>query len=113
MRFFQSLAAVAAFCSSALALTVTSPTAGDIWDFSTPKDIRFQANPNDPPVVSIILIQPRSNWQTKLADNVNVTEGHYTTQPNPSVPNGKGYVIELTDGNGEVAHSAPFTVQKA
>jgi hypothetical protein len=88
MRFFQTLSAVALFVSSSLALTVTSPSTGTTWDLSTAKTIKFNSSPSDPPTVSLILIQPSSNWQITLADNVQVSNGEYTTQPNPSVPNG-------------------------
>ncbi|KAL1964731.1 hypothetical protein VTN77DRAFT_6598 [Rasamsonia byssochlamydoides] len=109
---FPTLSALSFFFSSALALTITSPTSGNTLDFSTPQTIKFDSKPGDPQTISIILIQPSSNWQTKIADNVQVSQEQYTTQPNPSVPNSDGYKIELIDRSGALAESDSFTVQK-
>lgn len=87
MRFFSVFPALS-LISSALAITITEPTSSTTWDFSTPQTIKFTGSPNDPPYVSIILLDKSTNYQIKIADNVKTATGEYTTQPNPSVPNG-------------------------
>jgi hypothetical protein len=111
MRYSIVISALA-LASSTFALKVTEPTSSTTWDFSTPKTIKFQADSSDPEFVSIILIDTSSNFQIKIADNVKTADGSYTTQPNPSVPNGKSYEIQIIDTNGELAKSDDFTVQK-
>ncbi|KAL1964871.1 hypothetical protein VTN77DRAFT_6373 [Rasamsonia byssochlamydoides] len=111
MRFLSVLSALSLF-SSALAITITEPTSSTTWDFSTPQTIKFTSSPNDPPYVSIILLNPSTNFQIKIADNVQTQKGEYTTQPDPSVPNGTGYKIEIIDSSGPVATSQGFTVEK-
>jgi len=110
MQYSFALSALALF-SSALAITVTEPTSGTTWDFSTPKTIKFSASSSDPADVSIILIDPSTNFQIKIADNVKTASGSYTTQPNPSVPNGSGYEIQIIDSAGVLAKSGDFTVE--
>jgi hypothetical protein len=110
MQYSFALSALALF-SSALAITVTEPTSGTTWDFSTSKTIKFSASSGDPTDVSIILIDPSTNFQIKIADNVKTASGSYTTQPNPSVPNGSGYEIQIIDSAGVLAKSDDFTVK--
>jgi hypothetical protein len=87
MRFSFTIAALSLF-SSAFAITVTTPSSNTVWDFSTPKTIKFTSKPGDPSVISIILRSQDGSFQTKLADNVKTSTGGYTTQPNPSIANG-------------------------
>lgn len=95
MRFAITAASLS-LISSALAITITQPTSGTEWDFSTPKTIKFTSDANDPSVISIILRTQDGSFQTKLADNVKTSTGEYTTQPNPSISN--GYVpLDLVD----------------
>jgi hypothetical protein len=110
MRYSFAVSALA-LISSAFAIKVTEPTSGTQWDLSTSKTIKFSASSGDPTVVSIILIDPSTNFQIKIADNVKTTEGSYTTQPNPSVPNGDSYEIQIIDQNGVLAKSDDFTVK--
>ncbi|KAL3261375.1 hypothetical protein ABHI18_003799 [Aspergillus niger] len=105
-------AASLSLISSALAITITQPTSGTEWDFSTPKTIKFTSDANDPSVISIILRTQDGSFQTKLADNVKTSTGEYTTQPNPSISNGSDYEIEIIDSSGELAVSPTFTVEK-
>jgi hypothetical protein len=87
MRYIAVLPALGLFYST-LAMTITQPTSGTTWDFSTPQTIKFTSSPTDPPYISIILLDPSTNFQIKIADNVMTERGEYTTQPDPSVPNG-------------------------
>ncbi|KAJ5882395.1 uncharacterized protein N7529_001067 [Penicillium soppii] len=98
--------------SSALAITITTPSSSTVWDFSTPKTIKFTSKSSDPSVISIILRSQDGSFQTKLGDNVKTSEGEYTTQPNPSISNGNGYEIEIIDSAGQLALSDVFTVEK-
>ncbi|RDH31233.1 hypothetical protein BDQ94DRAFT_172331 [Aspergillus welwitschiae] len=111
MRFAITAASLS-LISSALAITITQPTSGTEWDFSTPKTIKFTSDANDPSVISIILRTQDGSFQTKLADNVKTSTGEYTTQPNPSISNGSDYEIEIIDSSGELAVSPTFTVEK-
>ncbi|RAK85548.1 hypothetical protein BO79DRAFT_273301 [Aspergillus costaricaensis CBS 115574] len=111
MRFAITAASLG-LISSALAITITEPTSGTEWDFSTPKTIKFTSDANDPSVISIILRTQDGSFQTKLADNVKTSTGEYTTQPNPSISNGSDYEIEIIDSSGELAVSPTFTVEK-
>ncbi|PWY66371.1 hypothetical protein BO94DRAFT_528730 [Aspergillus sclerotioniger CBS 115572] len=111
MRYSFTLASLS-LISSALAITVTSPSSGTTWDFSTPKTIKFTSDASDPSVISIILRTQDGSFQTKLADNVKTSTGEYTTQPNPSISNGSDYEIEIIDSSGELAVSSVFTVEK-
>ncbi|KAL1980247.1 hypothetical protein VTN96DRAFT_4422 [Rasamsonia emersonii] len=111
MRFFSVLPALN-LISSALAISITEPTSSTTWDFSTPQTIKFTSSPNDPSYVSIILLNKSTNYQIKIADNVKTASGEYTTQPNPSVPNGSGYEIQIIDSSGTLATSQGFTVEK-
>ncbi|GKZ84455.1 hypothetical protein AnigIFM56816_009788 [Aspergillus niger] len=111
MRFAVTAASLS-LVSSALAITITQPTSGTEWDFSTPKTIKFTSDANDPSVISIILRTQDGSFQTKLADNVKTSTGEYTTQPNPSISNGSDYEIEIIDSSGELAVSPTFTVEK-
>ncbi|GAT21777.1 hypothetical protein RIB2604_01100200 [Aspergillus luchuensis] len=111
MRFTITAASLS-LISSALAITITEPTSGTEWDFSTPKTIKFTSDANDPSVISIILRTQDGSFQTKLADNVKTSTGEYTTQPNPSISNGSDYEIEIIDSSGELAVSPTFTVEK-
>ncbi|EHA24954.1 hypothetical protein ASPNIDRAFT_40876 [Aspergillus niger ATCC 1015] len=111
MRFAITAASLS-LVSSALAITITQPTSGTEWDFSTPKTIKFTSDANDPSVISIILRTQDGSFQTKLADNVKTSTGEYTTQPNPSISNGSDYEIEIIDSSGELAVSPTFTVEK-
>ncbi|GLB19576.1 hypothetical protein AtubIFM61612_009483 [Aspergillus tubingensis] len=111
MRFAITAASLS-LISSALAITITEPTSGTEWDFSTPKTIKFTSDANDPSVISIILRTQDGSFQTKLADNVKTSTGEYTTQPNPSISNGSDYEIEIIDSSGELAVSPTFTVEK-
>lgn len=79
---------VLSLLSSAFAITVTTPSSGTVWDFSTAKTIKFTSDSSDPSVISIVLRSQDGSFQTKLADNVKTSDGEYTTQPNPSIPNG-------------------------
>ncbi|OJJ67020.1 hypothetical protein ASPBRDRAFT_48553 [Aspergillus brasiliensis CBS 101740] len=111
MRFAITAASLS-LVSSALAITITAPTSGTEWDFSTPKTIKFTSDANDPSYISIILRTVDGSFQTKLADNVKTATGEYTTQPNPSISNGSDYEIEIIDSSGQLAVSPTFTVEK-
>ncbi|GKZ26285.1 Mucin-21 [Aspergillus brasiliensis] len=111
MRFAITAASLS-LVSSALAITITAPTSGTEWDFSTPKTIKFTSDANDPSYISIILRTVDGSFQTKLADNVKTSTGEYTTQPNPSISNGSDYEIEIIDSSGQLAVSPTFTVEK-
>ncbi|PYH48039.1 GPI anchored serine-threonine rich family protein [Aspergillus saccharolyticus JOP 1030-1] len=111
MRYSSTLASLG-FIASALAITITTPSADTEWDFSTPKTIKFTSDSNDPSVISIILRTVDGSFQTKLADNVKTSDGEYTTQPNPSISNGDDYEIQIIDSSGQLAVSAVFTVEK-
>lgn len=87
MRYSFTLASLG-LISSALAITITTPSSDTEWDFSTPKTIKFTSDSSDPEYISIILRNEDGSFQTKLADNVKTSEGEYTTQPNPSISNG-------------------------
>ncbi|KAJ5721170.1 uncharacterized protein N7483_009104 [Penicillium malachiteum] len=97
--------------SSALAITITAPSSGAVWDFSTAKTIKFTSNSTDPSYISIILRNEDGSFQTKLADNVKTSTGEYTTQPDPSIPNGDDYEIQIIDSAGQLALSDVFTVE--
>ncbi|KAJ5958908.1 uncharacterized protein N7479_006058 [Penicillium vulpinum] len=111
MRYSFTLTALS-LLSSAFAITVTAPSSDTVWDFSTPKTIKFTSDPSDPPVISIILRTQDGSFQTKLADNVKTSDGEYTTQPNPSISNGNDYEIQIIDSAGQLAVSAIFTAEK-
>lgn len=87
MRYSFTITALS-LLSSALAITVTTPSSDTVWDFSTAKTIKFTSDSSDPSVISIILRSQDGSFQTKLADNVKTSAGEYTTQPNPSISNG-------------------------
>lgn len=87
MRYSLAIT-VLSLLSSAFAITVTTPSSGTVWDFSTAKTIKFTSGSSDPSVISIVLRSQDGSFQTKLADNVKTSDGEYTTQPNPSIPNG-------------------------
>lgn len=87
MRYSFTITALS-LLSSAFAITVTTPSSDTVWDFSSAKTIKFDSDPNDPSVISIILRSQDGSFQTKLADNVKTSVGKYTTQPNPSISNG-------------------------
>ncbi|KAJ5633507.1 hypothetical protein N7528_001349 [Penicillium herquei] len=99
------------FLSSALAITITAPSSGTVWDFSTAKTIKFTSDSTDPSYISIILRNEDGSFQTKLADNVKTSTGEYTTQPDPSIPNGDDYEIQIIDSAGQLALSDVFTVE--
>ncbi|KGO45466.1 hypothetical protein PEX1_107360 [Penicillium expansum] len=111
MRYSFTITALS-LLSSAFAITVTTPTSDTVWDFSTPKTIKFTSVPSDPSVISIILRSQDGSFQTKLADNVKTSDGEYTTQPNPSISNGDDYEIQIIDSAGQLAVSNTFTVEK-
>ncbi|OQE34586.1 hypothetical protein PENCOP_c017G01807 [Penicillium coprophilum] len=98
--------------SSAFAITITTPSSNTVWDFSTPKTIKFTRDSGDPSVISIILRTQDGSFQTKLADNVKTSAGQYTTQPNPSIIDGYGYEIQIIDSAGQLAVSDTFTAKK-
>ncbi|KAJ6007914.1 hypothetical protein N7540_011890 [Penicillium herquei] len=97
--------------SSAFAITITAPSSGTVWDFSTAKTIKFTSDSTDPSYISIILRNQDGSFQTKLADNVKTSTGEYTTQPDPSIPNGDDYEIQIIDSSGQLALSNVFTVE--
>ncbi|PYH93322.1 hypothetical protein BO71DRAFT_355526 [Aspergillus ellipticus CBS 707.79] len=111
MRYSIPIATLS-LISSALAITITTPSSGTEWDFSTPKTIKFTSDSSDPSVISIILRTQDGSFQTKLADNVKTSTGEYTTQPNPSISNGDDYEIQIIDSSGQLAVSSVFTVEK-
>ncbi|RAH49565.1 GPI anchored serine-threonine rich family protein [Aspergillus brunneoviolaceus CBS 621.78] len=111
MRYSFTLASLG-LISSALAITITTPSSDTEWDFSTPKTIKFTSDSSDPEYISIILRNEDGSFQTKLADNVKTSEGEYTTQPNPSISNGDDYEIQIIDSSGQLAVSPVFTVEK-
>ncbi|KAJ5623593.1 hypothetical protein N7490_012198 [Penicillium lividum] len=111
MRYSFTITALS-LLSSAFAITVTTPSSGTVWDFSTAKTIKFTSDSSDPSVISIILRTQDGSYQIKLADNVKTSDGEYTTQPNPSVSNGDDYEIEIIDSAGQLAVSDIFTVEK-
>ncbi|PYI26316.1 hypothetical protein BP00DRAFT_407523 [Aspergillus indologenus CBS 114.80] len=111
MRYSFTLASLG-LISSALAITITTPSSDTEWDFSTPKTIKFTSDSSDPDYISIILRTEDGSFQTKLADNVKTSEGEYTTQPNPSISNGDDYEIQIIDSSGQLAVSPVFTVEK-
>ncbi|KAJ5154010.1 uncharacterized protein N7500_009449 [Penicillium coprophilum] len=98
--------------STAFAITITTPSSDTVWDFSTPKTIKFTRESGDPSVISIILRTQDGSFQTKLADNVKTSAGQYTTQPNPSIIDGYGYEIQIIDSAGQLAVSDTFTAKK-
>ncbi|KAJ5372007.1 hypothetical protein N7517_004013 [Penicillium concentricum] len=111
MRYSFTITALS-LLSSAFAITITTPSSDTVWDFSTPKTIKFTSDPSDPEVISIILRSQDGSFQTKLADNVQTSDGEYTTQPNPSISNGDDYEIQIIDSAGQLAVSDIFTAKK-
>ncbi|KAJ5174235.1 uncharacterized protein N7482_000112 [Penicillium canariense] len=111
MRYSFTVTALS-LLSSAFAITVTTPSSGTVWDFSTAKTIKFTSESGDPSVISIILRTQDGSFQTKLADNVKTSDGEYTTQPNPSISSGNDYEIQIIDSAGQLAISDIFTVKK-
>ncbi|KAJ5724846.1 hypothetical protein N7493_006574 [Penicillium malachiteum] len=110
--FLVFLISALGFLSSAFAITITAPSSGTVWDFSTAKTIKFTSDSTDPSYISIILRNEDGSFQTKLADNVKTSSGEYTTQPDPSIPNGDDYEIQIIDSAGQLALSDVFTVEQ-
>lgn len=89
------------------------PNSETEWDFSTPKTLRWTPSSGDTDFVSIILTDG-ANFQITIGDNVKSAGGSYTTQPNPSVPEGSSYVMKVLRGDGSgstLTESDSFTVR--
>jgi len=112
----RAFTAISFFVASALALSVTQPTTGDIWSLSGSHTVAWTVVSSDPTNFTIVLVNEQVNptYTQELKALVPSSDTNTTVDP-PATgwPTGKGFQINLVadanDLNAILAQSQQFT----
>ncbi|OOF99063.1 hypothetical protein ASPCADRAFT_204725 [Aspergillus carbonarius ITEM 5010] len=117
MRFINIFISIVAFAASAIALTITEPSANDQVDFSKPYTIKWTTVPSDPSNFTLMLVNMNSqpNVSKKIAD-VKTSDNQYTVDKVTGIPVANGYQFNgesnTTTNTGILSQSQQFNVTK-
>ncbi|KAG8904024.1 hypothetical protein FRB99_002366 [Tulasnella sp. 403] len=114
MRF--SVVYALSLVASSLAISVTSPKDGAIWNINGPNTVSWSSVSTDPTAFRIVLVDPTYKVQQELAANVPTSSGSVVVQP-PSGgwPTGSKFQVNLMgtandNPSGILAQSGSFTI---
>jgi len=113
--YFTKFVSVLAAASSALALSINSPSPSGFWVQFTSNVITWSFTSGDPQLVDIFVTNPNNtflNGPFAIAQNVNVSNGTFTVT-NVTLIQGSGFVVEFVNPNNNsqvFASSQSFNV---
>jgi hypothetical protein len=95
----STLLSLATLLPNVLALTFTSPTAGEQINPGLPLTITWTTSPSDPSTITLLLIHSSSSTST-LATSISASGGSYTVPAWWVLDWGNGYTLEAQSGGG-------------